>query len=345
MKQQIDALTGTRAIAALLVVVFHYGCTFLPFSYAEHFFRNGNLAVSYFFILSGFVMYYTYGGREVDYKTYMRNRLARIAPLYWFALAITIALSVYNIVVYKKWPWDELIEDSIYQFLFIQAYLPGHALTLNGPGWSLSVEMFFYLLFPLLLKFANKNIRWFLWFTLALFVATQVWHIGSMMQYQPSDGEKLREALNYGPWGHLSEFACGMAAGWYYRRLQQKQERPGLYPFIVFIILVLTINYMPPNISMHNGLLAPLILLLIIGIAFRGPVFLRSRPMVYLGEISYGIYILQVPVHNYSMMLNNGVLHINATAAFYGYLLVLLLLSSACYHIIEKPLRKAIARK
>lgn len=343
MKQQIDALTGTRGIAALLVVVFHFGCTYLPFSYAEHFFRNGNLAVSYFFILSGFVMYHTYGGRQVSYKDYMRKRIARIAPLYWFALLLSIILAIYIMSITGKWAWRDLVQYALLGATFTQAYVPGKALTLNVPGWSLSVEMFFYLLFPLLLVFANRTIRAFLWMAALLYIATQVWHIYGLQQYKPADGNRLYELLAYFPAGHLNQFVAGIAGAWFYKKMQAQQQRVRLYPFWVFILIIFVINYMPGSISMHNGLLAPLFVLLITGIALHSPAFLRSRPMVYLGEISFGIYILQLPLHNYFMMLDNRVLHLPAAISFYIYVTVLIMLSAACYHIIEKPFRKIIA--
>ena len=94
----INSLTATRGFAALLVVVFHYGCTVFPFNQAEHFFRNGNLAVNYFFVLSGFVMYSAYSQRQITYGYFIRRRFARIYPAYLLAVLLAV------VPVLVNWP-------------------------------------------------------------------------------------------------------------------------------------------------------------------------------------------------------------------------------------------------
>jgi peptidoglycan/LPS O-acetylase OafA/YrhL len=343
MKQHIDALTATRGIAALLVVVFHYGCTYVPFSFAEHFFRNGNLAVSYFFVLSGFVMYYTYGNKTIGYANYMRKRIARIAPLYWFALLLSCILPLSHLMKAGNGAWGEFGKEFVLHAGFLQALVPGEALTLNVPGWSLSVEMCFYFMFPALLLFAQRSKTLFLYTTALLWAATQVWHIYGMLHFDAPYGSKMHEVLAYGPWGHINQFMMGIAAAMLYMQMRHKQQRIQLHPVFLFAATVLVVNYMPAGISMHNGLLAPLFGLLIINIAQQGTVLLRTKPLVYLGEISFGIYILQFPVYNYWSLLNDQVLQLPGTFAFYAYLIVLLLCSALCYYMIEKPLRKRIS--
>src|SRR5436190_9360336 len=93
MKPQINALTATRAFAAIMVFIHHYGYNLFPFSLCEKLFHSGNIAVSYFFVLSGFVLYISYREKDISYLDYLKRRVARIAPVYWLALALFVMFS------------------------------------------------------------------------------------------------------------------------------------------------------------------------------------------------------------------------------------------------------------
>lgn len=56
-KKNIDSLTVTRAFAAILIVIYHFANINTGISWIDRFFKNGNLAVSYFFVISGYIMY------------------------------------------------------------------------------------------------------------------------------------------------------------------------------------------------------------------------------------------------------------------------------------------------
>src|ERR1700754_1373119 len=90
---KLNQLTFTRFLAALAIVVYHAKASVWPFNMAGLYsvFSKANSGVSYFFILSGFVMIIAYGSREqdrIDAREYYVNRLARIYPVYLLALAM-----------------------------------------------------------------------------------------------------------------------------------------------------------------------------------------------------------------------------------------------------------------
>ena len=92
----------------------------------------------------------------------------------------------------------------------------------------------------------------------------------------------------------------------------------------------------------HDGLPAPVFLLFIFIVALNRHQFFngfRKRVPVYLGEISYGIYILQVPVYRLLTQTFELKTKLSATGFFYFYLFVLLVISAICYELIEKPSR------
>jgi peptidoglycan/LPS O-acetylase OafA/YrhL len=97
---RLDQLTFTRFIAAISIVVFHYGRNVFPFDMdgIKFLFRQANVGVSYFFILSGFIMVIAYGNRgKIEYVDYLKRRFARIYPVYFLAiLALFTYFYIFN---------------------------------------------------------------------------------------------------------------------------------------------------------------------------------------------------------------------------------------------------------
>jgi peptidoglycan/LPS O-acetylase OafA/YrhL len=340
---RIDALTSTRAFAALLVVVFHFGTTAYPFNHLLRFFSQGNIAVSYFFVLSGFVMSLTYFYKPVDYITFIQRRFARIAPAYYLALLLSILPFLFLHFVKK----DMALEDNflgklVLNVFFLQAYVPGYALSLNGPGWSLSVEWFFYLLFPGLLFMMKKKVKTFIVNGLILFVLSQLVHCMLAYRLKGSAQGKLFEFTYYQPLLHLNEFVVGMIGSLLYFRLQDRpQFRHPLLTPAALILTIAAILYNPYSLSYHDGFIAPLFALFILAVALGNPAFLRLQPLVFMGEISYGIYILQRPVWYFvDKQLNPKFFHLPGTALFYVYTAILIVVAGLSYYLIERPCRR-----
>ena len=340
MKKNIPALTATRAIAAILIVMFHYGKHLPPFDRYMSFFVQANIAVGYFFVLSGFVMMWTYRYKQVQFKPFFIKRIARIAPVYYLALLFAILvlwhqqyLGIGSVASHFK--------EILYNALFIQSYFPGYALSVNIPAWSLSVEMLFYLTFPLFLIFAQKRQQAFIRFVVLFFIASQVVHHVMVKQLLPSatDGN-VHELVFYHPVFHLNQFLMGMLGVYVYGFFSKLNIR--LAPGMMFISIVLLIHF-PRDLSIHNGLLAPLFLLMIVGVALKEPFFLRLRPMVFLGEISYGIYILQAPLYYFVDYINKVQWKLTERSMFFLYFGILIVLSTLSYYFVEKPLRKKIS--
>ena len=148
-------LTFTRFIAAILIVLFHFGRNTTPFNNTaiSSIIGLAPAGVSYFFLLSGFILSSVYykKSEEINKKQYYLKRFVRIYPVYLLALIILIGF-----LLLTKQVVD--IKAVFLQIFLLQAWFPGFIKTLNIPSWSLSVEAFFYLLFPFLI--ANlKQIR------------------------------------------------------------------------------------------------------------------------------------------------------------------------------------------
>ncbi len=153
---QLDALTGARGIAAWYVVFYHIREAFGPEVPASviAFFAKGYLAVDLFFILSGFVMWLTYGAKfERDglraAPDFLWRRVARIVPLHLFILGSMAAFALLLVALGKadaaRFPFAELP----LHILLIQNWGFTSALSWNDPAWSISTEMGAYLALPL----------------------------------------------------------------------------------------------------------------------------------------------------------------------------------------------------
>jgi exopolysaccharide production protein ExoZ len=146
---RLGLLQGGRAIAAALVVLFHMNGTFeeligRPFLGST--FAAGYSGVDFFFVLSGFVI--TYSARDAIghpalFRAYLTRRLVRVYPIYWVLLApILIALAL------RLVPYETGFSLSLREVLASLALCFGHV-NFNGVSWSLSYEVYFYLLFGL----------------------------------------------------------------------------------------------------------------------------------------------------------------------------------------------------
>jgi len=173
---QLDQITFTRFIAALTVVFFHYGQSIFPanVSFLYENVTAGPIAVGYFYVLSGFIMAIAYYQTDKIQKgnfnkaKYWIARFARIYPVYLLALLIIAAAKFKTLG--EDWASLPL------HLSLLQSWIPGYPITLNTPGWSLSVEAFFYLCFPFLLIWIYKHgIKSLTLFAVALIMFLLIW--------------------------------------------------------------------------------------------------------------------------------------------------------------------------
>ncbi|WP_432709510.1 acyltransferase family protein [Pedobacter sp.] len=336
----IHQLTFTRFLAAMVVVLYHYGKTspLLSGEIMSTLLKYGNSSVSYFFILSGFVMIIAYGNRKnkLDKLSYYISRIARIYPIYILAL-FAVALIAYQSVTGLN------PQGLLLQSLLVQSWFPAHVMTLNTPGWSLSVEVFFYLLFPLLLGIYNKfSLKSLCYVIVAFWLVSQI--VFTFLLLNPQYGVPAK-FLYYAPIMHLNQFLVGNLIGFLYFRFKKKNyDIPLLLLIVAFPFLLLFVDRNTTNISFHNGLTAvyyaPFILLMALNNG-RISSWLSKGVFVILGEISYGIYILQKPVHSVVRHVGEA-LRINDTLIEILFFVVLLGVSYFLYMLIELPGRQFI---
>jgi len=168
-------VNALRGYAILLVMLIHSSQTFEVSDFGRYFYQNGDLGVQLFFILSSFTLFNSYSKRTlVEGKLANRNffirRFFRIAPYYYIAGLVYV---FYNSVIKHN---QINFKNLIANFTFTNGiYLPGINDIPPG-GWSIGIEMLFYLLIPMLFKQIN-SLRKAIWFFLiAVFFSTVVNH-------------------------------------------------------------------------------------------------------------------------------------------------------------------------
>jgi peptidoglycan/LPS O-acetylase OafA/YrhL len=310
----LRALTGLRFFAALQVVVFH--CTawrqWPVWAPLRDVAGAGSVAVSLFFALSGFILTYAHAGPgapPIERRAFYVNRFARIYPAYAFALLLMAPLFLVH--TFRTEGTKALLEKSAAAILLAQAYVPMFAMAWNPPGWSLSAEWFFYLLFPLVAPWLLR-VRWTVAAGVALgcyafCLAVPAVYLAFLPDAPiPAASESQAFWLNflrYGPLVRFPEFVIGIVAGrWFLERgAIQDSARWAVASMAALGVIVVTLGCAShiPYIVLHNGLLDPAFVLLIVSLATgAGPLArgLATRPLVALGDASYSLYLIHVPL-------------------------------------------------
>ena len=343
MHKHLIRLTPLRFLAAMCVVLFHFGRGIPPFDASIDPASYVGMAVSFFFCLSGFIMASVYGGSQVSAKDYWIARFARIYPLYILAAAMSLLLQ-----------GRPSFQAILLNILMLQAWVPGYPLALNAPGWSLSVEAFFYAIFPLLIPWlGNRTIRRFglislgLWAITQLLVA-QVFHDGDLMR-------KTQNVLFAFPLMHLDEFFLGAAAGALFAPINE--HRIGWQRFSTGTLALLSgvsVTYLMSGLCQlvggdnvrDMGSNAPVFLGIIWLIACTPAQWakpLEWRPLVTLGEASYAIYLLQMPARTlFDVQMAHLTSGLSPAVHLAAYIAFLIMLSLAVYLLIERPARQWI---
>ena len=320
-------LTITRFFAAILVVIVHFGLDTYPFNMASwsFFFESGRIYVSYFFVLSGFVMTIAYGNRKrLKVKQYYLNRIARIYPVY---LAAILLLIVAYFLIERKVLWFEVI----LQASLIHSWIPRFSLTFNYVSWSLVVEAFFYLILPFVWPLIRT--KWFFAIVTLSWILTQLIVICSEFNLLNVSSDFIL----FHPTMHLNEFLIGILGGTFY--LKRKSEKNYFIHLLVVLVLFIVLLLLEiPYVEYRNGFLAPIFVsfIYLLSLDKMSRKLLSHPACVFLGDISYSIYILQVPVLYLTKFL------LSNSYNFYTYLIVLILFSAIIYKWIEKPLQVKI---
>lgn len=346
--EQFHALTGLRGFAALWVVSFHFmDATNLLFPASKHlnwFFSAGGSGVPLFFILSGFILIHTYRDKFArftwrEYSNFIGLRLARIYPAYLAALAAMVFLVLLAALTGKPYTAESYPLSVLpFEALMLHQWLPTEFFGWNYPDWSVSAEWFAYLfVFPiaiwLLKRLAGVSHLVIIVLTLTVCVLEPTVRAGwciSMVSLLFLVGAllcDLRHRLMPSLPRHLDLVAAVLFFGGLWFAPEFLQRFPGAFLIVIGLLLL--------GLSRADGWVSRL---------------LATRPVVFLGVISYSIYLshgivlralkIALPTQSYS----DAPLPVR-TGIFLTYLATILLAAIALYYTVEHPARLWLRRR
>ncbi len=338
MKKNTDFIYLLRFIAAISVVFYHYS------PIRNTFVNNGDEAVSFFFLLSGFILVVAYekqiAQNNLSIIPFYVKRIARIYPLYFLALILTLG---YHFLVHNE--HTHLQQKLPFEILMIQTWFyPG---SINYPAWSISCEIFFYVLFPLYI-FKLKNLR----IQLAILLAIMILFASVSFSYFAVNlsNSLLKTGLKEGylyqhPLFRFPIFFCGNVLGLMYVKNIKISILPLLGLFFTGCLFIFLWGFKTIHIGSslkQVGFLFIYIVLIVILLqneAFSMK-YLSNKKFTLLGDMSFGIYLLQFPISSFVLLFTKDF----ATGIhFFMYLMLLLFCSFLTFQYFEKPARSKIA--
>lgn len=305
---------------------------------------KGYLGVELFFVLSGFILSHVYlqaaGEKRFSYRGFLWARVARVYPLHLATLigvgllaaaALAVGMSVDRNVL----SWPSLPAN----LLMLHAWGLAPVAGWNHPSWSISAEWFAYLCFPLF-AFVFWRVRHR---PVAAVVGAAAFMVILYFVFEQMAGFALTEAtIRWGALRIVPCFALGCALYLVYRRAPLRA--PWLCSAASFGLMVLS-----AALGLWDGvtvLLAGALILSLASLPNDRAGWLASRPAVYLGEISYSVYMVCVPWKLLSVGLAAKLFDApDKQLQIFVWLAIVALLpvvAAASYHLIERPARKAL---
>lgn len=331
-------LESLRGLAALLVVVYHMPNWYDPF-YRSPIVRNGHGAVEFFFVLSGFVLYHSYGLRIPDLRALKRFTLLRFGRLY--PVHFVFAMAFFGIELAKLMggmgganspsSMKSLLRALVENLLLVQGLgLAPREVFLNFPSWSISTEFYTYLIFGVAAWLLSR--RSFVVFSLLL-TATCCGVLTVAAQRIGETHQLLRCVAGFFL-GCLTRIAYANMKPW-----NSKMD---------WTLLLLLVSAVFLNIGWEDRLDAwqiafPLSVSVILTLLLTPPALshrmLASRPFRWLGEISYSLYMC----HALVLYLARHALHVGqlslpaAIALYIAVVGAVILTGWITYRLVEQP--------
>jgi peptidoglycan/LPS O-acetylase OafA/YrhL len=371
----IKSLTGLRFLSALWVFLFHIHIRYplTDSSFLSAFLNYGHLGMILFFVLSGYILTHRYSEKAFELKSYYINRFARVFPIYILAGIVTlpwfihagvgnnIPIEIQNLdlkeidnnalaIAYQFFKYAGLIFANV---LAIQAWFPSMFDYWNvNASWSISVEAFFYLLFPFLLeKIIKLDKRRLIYLITSVYLISAI--IGILIVFFGLSDIRTFYIL---PIFRLPEFCLGIGLYLLISYLNSNEKNKlRLFSYLtaaVFCLYIFLIKNIPNILVIHNWIAIPFIVAIIFIFSqqnlWLAKIF-SNAILVFFGKISYCFYSFQALVlftigsnHNeiikfFPVLENNLILALTSFIA-------LTLISSFAFLLIEEPARKYLKK-
>jgi len=346
---RITGMDSLRALAAISVLVFHWNGIFEAYS-SLFLAKVGHLGVDMFFVLSGFLVSLSFLYTH-SLKSYFKKRLMRIIPLAYFSLLIIFAAKILGGII----PFDLLsIKDFLVHLSFTQSLFFDHYYGNFPVMWTLSVELIFYFLVPILFFFGRKSLKTFIGILLGLLIANFSYRYHLIQFFGDWDAHQ-RIFYSEQIWGRFDQFIYGILLSiiFLFRSHLQILNRLkyiiGLFGLTLMLWAGSRFNTLEGAFRTVAWLQVFLHSIFALGFAFVllwliqiSEIFgYKKIPILdYLGEISYGIYVW----HFFALVVSVKYIeniYLGLSISF----LSTIVIASFSWFVIEKPALKLVKRK
>lgn len=351
--QRLDFLDSLRGLAAVYVIAYHL--IYIPSpnlavpAWAKLWAINGGTGVTLFFVISAFSLFYTTPARfkqRLPWVSYAIHRLFRIAPLFYIWIVLTIIRD--HLVYHATHPWWEIAASAGFVFNFIPMHQEGFV----WASWTIGVEMLFYVVFPFVYV-RVKNATGAVALSVGLMLAWMfIQVVVDYLKVSPAASASMHQ------WffpRYLPEFSMGAVAYFVLKDHVPRIKQDARLATALGLLLVLVGTYLYIAIMQNVGQLglpdnryakAVCCFLLVIGLSLRSLKVLVNKSTVFLGKVSYSIYLAQPtailllePVYKKVYAASPGGMGISI--AFVGCFLLTLAVvipfAALSYYFVEKP--------
>jgi peptidoglycan/LPS O-acetylase OafA/YrhL len=326
----------------------------------------GNLSVSFFFVLSGFLItYLLFAEREktqsISVKDFYIRRLLRIWPLYYLIVILGLFILPNFSFLYTDSLRETLTEGLTSKIILYSLFLPQVVLiTLSRsvylePTWSIGIEEQFYLFWPVLVKYFKNFVKLMVVLLLILLSI----RLTAIVLSQFSTNALILKVANFTKnYFYFARFQCMIAGGIAAYLLFQRQKQILNFIFsktvqliayaTLFVCLIAGVSIFRINHELYSLLF--MILILNVAGNPRSIIQFNNKPLDYLGNISYGLYMFHELAIGISISLIGVFLGYNFTdagsfAALYIVSFIFtVLISMASYHFFEARFLKYKSR-
>jgi peptidoglycan/LPS O-acetylase OafA/YrhL len=349
MNERFENINLLRAFAAVAVVVYHVielmKWSAFPTEGPLAIFRIGWIGVDLFFVISGFVItrsaltLYRQSAAEFRHR-YWARRLSRIVPLYILTGALWI-------VLFSPWFFNQPARHWLWQLgshlTFTHSFWPRTYSSINGVNWTLAVEMQFYLAVALLVPWLARTPGWRIW--LGCILIAWAWRAAMIYFFANDEPARLFMRVMQLP-GMIDEFGAGI----FLAKLldgKPRHDRAAGWVWLVMAIAIGTACFStfsahawywdePAMVIFWRTSLGAFFLC-VVAAAVRLPAIAETwpfRPIRYLGEISYGIYLW----HPFALEVLHESLGITPLQALVITLSLTILMAATSWQFFEKPI-------
>jgi peptidoglycan/LPS O-acetylase OafA/YrhL len=364
VRPRLPAVTSLRFFAAFHVALFHMKEMRIltgP-NWLTSFAGIGYVGVSFFFVLSGFILVYTYAGRNIELREFWQTRFARIYPAYLFSLVFYFPFFYMGTHVFHvpffAFGEQHFLLSAVLVLALLQAWVPPAALMWNAVAWSLSVEAFFYLVFPFALtrfsKFSRRTLAIIIPLCWVAGLAVSAGYLAARpagaLYVSSADWSGWVQFVKFFPLVRLPEFLIGMACGFLFVRSDRnpKLALPLVGIGLAGVVATVIASRFVPYLVVHTAMSGPAFAAIVYGIALepKWAAWLNNRLLVLFGDASYSFYLLHsMFVAFFFFNFKTQQVRFNNVFGIVAWTAMMLIISSLVYRFIEEPSRRKLRPK